>query len=148
MEVVIEGRELPGKASGVGDSRRRNVHVGVQRRKEAVGVVSGDAPEATWTLAVDVLDTDDGPDFRGAYVHGPRGDRFLYLSWGTFAPSGSFEIFRRAKLELSQIDPELINAARGEGTRLVGRLRLTAADGTPVSATVKPPALDWSVQQA
>jgi hypothetical protein len=147
VEVVIEGRDLPGKVCRVGDSRRANVHVGVQRRKETVDVVAGDAAEAGWTLNVDAVDTGDGFDFRGAYVHGPQGDRFLSLSWGTFTPAGDFEMFRRAKLELSGVDPALIQAANKEGAQLVGRLRLTAADGSPVAATVKPPALEWSVRQ-
>ena len=147
MEVVIEGRELPGKSCRMGDSRRGNVHVGVQRRNEVVELVPGDAPEATWTFAVDVIDTDGDPDFRGPFVHGPRGERFLYLSWGTVGPGGKFEMFRRAKLNLSNVDPELIGAAQAPGAQLVGRLGLTAPDGTPVAATVKAPTLEWSARQ-
>ena len=41
--------------------------------------------------------TDEGAiDFGGPFVHGRKGERFLYLSWGAVDPD--FEMFRRAKL--------------------------------------------------
>ena len=60
-----------------------NVHVAVQDGRDPVGLVPGDAKARAWDVDVRVVTTDDGHvDFRGAAVHGKRGDRFLYLTWG------------------------------------------------------------------
>jgi hypothetical protein len=144
MEVRIVGTELPGTRCDDGrNPAYENVHVGVQCRKDVVELVPGDAPGATWDLAVDVAPGDD-LDFRGPYVHGKRGDRFLYLSWGTVDRAGTFEMFRRAKLLLSPIDPAVVHEAAGEGRRLVGSVRLTDSCGLPRCASVKPDAMEWS----
>ena len=50
----------------------------------------------------------DGPDFRGPAVQGKRGERFLYLTWGDVGPDGEFEMFRRAKLMLDRVDPQVM----------------------------------------
>ena len=42
------------------------------------------------------------------------------------------------------LDPELIAAAAGAS--LVADLGLTMADGTPVCAAVRPPAIRWTVR--
>jgi len=61
--------------------------------------VPGDAPEAVFTFTIDAVTGDDGQiDFRGPFVHGKRGARFLYLSWGERFPDGRLQMFRRAKL--------------------------------------------------
>ncbi len=41
-------------------------------------------------------------DFRGPAVQGRKGDRFIYLTWGT-CPQESFSMFRRAKLMLNDL---------------------------------------------
>ena len=43
-------------------------------------------------------------DFKGPAVHGERGDRFLYLTWGDVDDYAHFRRFRRAKLMLNRID--------------------------------------------
>jgi hypothetical protein len=59
----------------------------------------GDAPAAGWRFEVEAKRAADGSiDFRGPLVSGRRGDRFLYLNWGTVAPDGTFQMFRRAKV--------------------------------------------------
>ena len=73
-------------------------------------------------------------------AQGRPGARFLYLSWGGIGPGGLHAMFRRAKLMLA---PELIAAAAGR--TLTGELALTAADGTPVCAAVRPPAVEWTI---
>ncbi len=133
---MIRGRELPG-ASRQGYDR---IGVGLQVRTEAVGVVPGDAPSARWETEVSVVDA----DFRGPAVHGRRGDRFVYLTWGDLS-DGGFEMFRRAKLMLSRVDPALV-AAAGEGRSLVADVVLTDEKGGPRCARVDPPAVRWSVE--
>jgi hypothetical protein len=92
---------------------------------------------------------DDGEiDFRGPFVHGKRGDRFLYLSWGTVGEANTFGMFRRAKLMLSAVDRAVLRAASRSGQRLVGRLGLTGGDGGPRCAAVRPPAITWTAERA
>jgi hypothetical protein len=81
-------------------------------------------------------------------VQGPKGERFVYLSWGTVDESGAFEMFRRAKLMLGAIEGDLISAADRPGHRLVGTLGLTGGDGGPRCAAVRPPMIDWTAAPA
>jgi hypothetical protein len=77
VDLRIVGHRPPGLAW----SCYQGVHVGVQRSPgEVVGLVPGDADEAVFELAVDVVRDDQGVDFRGPFVQGRRGERFLYLN--------------------------------------------------------------------
>ncbi len=81
-------------------------------------------------------------------MQGRRGDRFVYLSWGTVDGAGSFTMFRRAKLHFADIEPaELARAAADDSLVLVGRIRLTDGCGDPLCARVREPQLRWSVEQ-
>ena len=91
-----------------------------------------------------VVTTDDGGlDFRGPAVHGKRGERFLYLTWGEVPSDGSFLMFRRAKLMLGAVDPDLVKSAERSGAVLVATIDLTDATGGPRCARVDEPALVW-----
>ena len=137
MIIEIYGTNLPGRRFG----DYENVHVGVQRKAEVVELVPGDAETAVWE--VDVTVKDGAPvDFAGPFVHGKKGDRFLYLSWGAVTPG--FAMFRRAKLMLAAVDPGVVEEARQPGARLVCRLGLTGGDGGPRCAAIRPPHIDWS----
>jgi len=143
------GTGLPGLDCSLADSGvavYENVHVGLQRRAEVVEQFPGNTQEAVWEMDVDVVDKDGGIDFRGPFVQGKRGNRFLYLSWGTVDSEGRFEMFRRAKLMLGAIAGEIISAAGDPGSRLVGRLNLTGGDGGPLCAAVRPPFISWSIE--
>lgn len=94
MRLVIRGHHLPGRSCGP----NRDVHVGVQVRSGPHGLVPGDADRAEWIIDVG---TDDG-DFRGPAVHGRKGARCVYLTWGTYT-DGTFTMFRRAKLMLADL---------------------------------------------
>jgi hypothetical protein len=145
VRVVIEGFDLPGtrfcdRDGAVFDG----VHVGVQVGGEPFELVSGDAASARWQLDVDVVRGRDGElDFRGPSVHGRRGERFLYLTWGR-VHDGTFDMFRRAKLMLSAVNPRLI-ASVAAGGSLVGTVRLTDDRGGPRCARVDEPDLVWRV---
>ena len=128
---MIEGHDLPGRECGT----RRDVHVGVQERRDPVGLVPGDAPSARWVVDVEVVDRDGRPDFRGPAVQGRPGERFVYLTWGEY-DGQHFEMFRRAKLMLADVpDP-----SAGE---VVARVHLTDEQGMPRCARLRPPALTW-----
>lgn len=99
----------------------------------------GDATEAQWTADVRVIAHDDGPDFRGPAVHGKRGERFLYLTWGE-VDGQDFAMFRRAKLMLN----DLPAAADGVLDVLVD-VDLTDECGLPRCARLRGSAIRWSL---
>jgi Family of unknown function (DUF5990) len=146
IDLRIIGRRLPGLRWGCYDS----VHVGVQRQRQAeiVGLVPGDAAEAVFDLSVDVVTDGQGLDFRGPFVQGRRGERFVYLSWGEVGPHGGFEMFRRAKLHLSALAAGDVTRAVRAGSRIEAVLDLTDEHGGPVCAAVRPPRVQWRVPAA
>lgn len=147
MEVVIRGHDLPGRTFRVAAVPVHDVHVGVQIRDVPEQLVPADAPSATWTVDVRVkVDSDGGIDFAGPAVHGRRGERFLYLTWGDVGADGGFAMFRRAKLMLDTIDRDLIRTAQATAHRLVATIGLTDAHGGPRCARVDPPAMQWTVE--
>jgi len=124
--------------------------VGVQRRNQRdqlLGLVPGDAPFATWTLECIAVPSPSGVDFKGPYIQGPPGGRFIYLSWGTVDDANVFTLFRRAKLWFDAIPTSVIDSALESGV-LVGRLGLTDRKGNPVCAAVRPPVIEWSAETA
>lgn len=139
-ELRIHGHDLPGVSCG----SYQNVHVAIQLGRNAAELVRGDAREATWNTDIAIQHTDDGYDFRGPAVQGRRGDRFVYLTWGEVDVNGAFEMFRRAKLMLNRIDPDLIRTAIQRGSALVVSVHLTDQYGMPRCARVDPPAIVWA----
>jgi Family of unknown function (DUF5990) len=109
---------------------------------ELLALHPGDAPSAVWILECTTVARSTGVDIKGPYIQGrPRG-RFIYLSWGTVDAAGAFTLFRRAKLLLDAISPDVLDAAVQSG-RLVARLGLIDAEGHPLCALVRPPLVDW-----
>jgi hypothetical protein len=130
LRIRIVGDNLPGRRF----AEYADVHVGMQVDRDVPDPVPGDADVAIFEVPVTF--TDDR-DFRGKAVHGRRGERFLYLSWGDLA-SGRFEMFRRAKLHLSTIPADELT-----GGVVEGRLGLTDGSGGPRCASVRPPVIVW-----
>jgi hypothetical protein len=148
VQIRIEGSDLPGRSCGPGPDApggHHNVRVAVQGRKphDLLGLVAGDASSASWTLECTVAEGPGGVDCRGPQIQGPPGGRFIYLSWGAGEGAESFTMFRRAKLMLDAIPPDVIETAAELGL-LVGRLGLTDHKGHPLCAAVRPPLIEWS----
>jgi hypothetical protein len=145
LELHLIGHDLPGRTFCEHDA----VHVGVQERtrEHVVDLVPGDAPEARFTVRIQVILDGEEMDFRGPAVQGKRGERFVYLSWGQLHPDGTFQMFRRAKLFLADLPPDLVAHALATGTSLEGRLRLTGERGGPVCAWVRPPRITWQAAE-
>ena len=148
MKIRIEGFDPPGRHCGPGPGfpdGHSNIHVAVQGRKgqsDLFGLFPGDeAP--TWELDCAVVEPPPGTDLRGPQIQGAPRKRFIYLSWGVVATAAGFRLFRRAKLWLDAVPPDVMAAAveRGE---LAGRLGLSDAQGWPVCAAVRPPRITWS----
>ncbi len=114
--------------------------IGVQRGTEVEQI----AP-ATETAAfdVEVKLVDDGGDFRGPYVHGRRGDRFLYLVWGRVTPTATFDRFARSKVMLNDVPPDLRRPTRDR--RLVCTVQASRS-GAPASGRLRPGEVSWSLE--
>jgi hypothetical protein len=149
VKLTVIGTNLPGKTFCQPDgSTLENVCVGIQEGRDAVGLVPGDADSARWETEIRTVTADDGAvDFRGPAVHGVRGERFVYLTWGNLAAGGTFAMFRRAKLMLNRIDPDLVSRALADDSRLVCTVNLTDGRGGPRCARVDPPAISWTLDR-
>ena len=143
MRIVIEAHHLPGVDFVSQGVPLHNVHVAVQIGKQPVGLVRGDADSARWEIDVRTVIADGSVDVRGPAVHGKKGERFLYLTWGDVGAGDSFAMFRRAKLMIGDIEPELLAAAARDDGLLIASLPLTDEHGCPRCARVKPPVIRW-----
>lgn len=82
---------------------------------------------------------DGSPNFLGPFVHGPTGERFVYIDIGTAAGQLDSCWTRRIKVPLRRIGWDAVKSGKQLETRIPG----TGKDGTPTCATVKPFA-GWS----
>ena len=142
----IVGTDLPGRSCAPSDAPERygNVHVAVQRGREPFEPFPGDAPEAAWQFDLTTRPGPDGGiDVGGPFAQGRRGERFMYLTWGAVDGLGHFTMFRRAKLMLGDIDPEMLVAAIRDDGVLVASLSLTDQRGGARCARVRPPGISW-----
>ncbi|WP_328315913.1 DUF5990 family protein [Streptomyces sp. NBC_00388] len=149
MQIRIEASGLPGRTSPA-FADAVDIHVGVQakdRPGEVAGAHAGDLPSARWTLECTTAPGADGPLVSGPYIQDRFGGRFVYLSWTTAGPDGTATMFRRAKLMLDAVGPEVLEAAVRSG-RLTARLRLTDAAGQPLCGAVRPPLVTWEAGPA
>lgn len=121
MRLMIRGHRLPGLTCGL----HTNIHVGLQVCKDPVDLVPADAAAALWTTDLQT----EGGDFRGPAVHGRRGERFVYLTWGT-VEGASFTMFRRAKIMLDELP--------AEAEEVTLDVDLTDESGMPRCARVQP----------
>jgi hypothetical protein len=124
VRLVIRGHHLPGRTCGSYD----DVHVGLQVGRDPEGLVPSDADRTEWVTEI----RSDGTDFRGPAVQGPKGARFVYLTWGT-GKDGTFTMFRRAKLMLAEL-PRGVDAVTVD-------VDLTDERGMPRCARLSAPAL-------
>jgi hypothetical protein len=153
IQIRIEAAGFPGRSCGPSPERPggyHNIHVGVQRRDrpgELLGLQPGDATAAVWELEATATAGAAGTDLRGPYISGRPGRRFIYLSWGAVDDTGTFTMFRRAKLELDAVAPATLAAALRSG-QLTGTVQLTDARGNPVCAALRPGQISWSAPGA
>lgn len=79
------------------------------------------------------------PNFLGPFVHGPTGERFIYIDIGTCAGQTGTHWSRRLKIPLKGITSDAIDTALADD-RLMFEARVagTGKDGGPTCGTVKP----------
>jgi len=141
LRVRIQATRLPGRSCGP----YRDVAVGFVPKTGCSPdtFVPADARSARWETEVEVFARNGAPAFRGPSVNGPAHERFLYLTWIGRLGSAPPAMFRRAKLRLDAIPAATLAQALQTGL-LVARLGLTAPDGMPLCASVRPPVIEWS----
>jgi hypothetical protein len=147
VRLIIRGHNLPGRQWGCEAEWHDNIHVGIQERRDPVGLVAGNSRSAGWDVHITVVTADDGlVDFRGPAVQGKRGARFVYLTWGDVGDDGTFSMFRRAKLLIDDEMTRLFRAAQRSNRSVVATVDLTGDRGGPRCARLKPPALALAVE--
>ena len=137
----IVAHTLPGTTCGPYTAIR--VGLPTKPGRDPEETVPADLSEATFETRIQVGEKDGAAAFRGPGVNGPRGEKFVYLTWIGSRGGAAPAMFRRAKLRLDAVPAEILAEAVRSGV-LVGRLGLTAGDGMPLCASVRPPVITWS----
>jgi len=151
MVIQVDGRNLPGITCNPGPNTGlyENIHVGIGPLGKPNELFRGDATSTSWRVDIRVVVESDGSlDYRGPMVSGKRGDRFIYLNWGTVARGGEFRLMRRAKVDLSALDPLIVRQALDESAELHCAVDLTDAKGNPTCTRFRPPATSWLVVES
>ena len=92
-----------------------------------------------FTVRVKAASKGAAPNFLGAFVQGPTGERFIYIDIGTYAGQTGTGWSRRLKVPLRGITWEMIDRVLAdEESLLETRVPGTGKDGGPTCATVKP----------
>ena len=140
IEVICT--ELP----GIRFADYEPVYLGIQQGVDVIDAVPGDQKRVVFKPVFRIGKQPDGsPNFLGPFAHGPAQQRFFYLSWGVMHQNQRFEMFRRAKIHLSQLRWEQIQKAISRETALKVTLKLTGTKGDPVCGSVKGANIEWSV---
>jgi hypothetical protein len=110
----------------------------LQQGKDAlVNPVLSTGSDISFDFTVGYLLADGALDFRGPFVQGPRGARFVYINSGGLADQANSGWRRRAKIALGGISSDLINALNAQpGQVLCTHIAGKAKDGGPPAASV------------
>ncbi|MDX1933858.1 MAG: DUF5990 family protein [Capsulimonadales bacterium] len=121
------------------------LRVGVQERDMIVqdAPVTDEPLVFTMPVRMTVAPATEEIDFGGPFVHGRRGERFLYLCWGERDAAGNWHGVRRAKIPLARLDRGRLLAALRQPT-IEFSLRCVDAKGGPICATVPPDAIEMT----
>jgi hypothetical protein len=105
---------------------------------ETVQTQRSDGSDLHFDFTAGVRTAGSSPDFRGPFIQGPAGGRFVYICIGTWAGQTDTPFSRRLKIPLTGITPDMIRRAdSGKCAVLETRVQGTGRDGTPACASVK-----------
>jgi hypothetical protein len=125
------------------------VRFAVQRGKSELLDPMDERPEAIqfeFSLRLGTPLPDGSANFLGEFAQGTPADRFIYVNSGTLAGQADSIWTRRAKLKLASIPrPVIEGAVSSSETIIQARVVGTMGDGGPVCASVKSPAIEWSL---
>jgi hypothetical protein len=148
-EAILSGRvdaiDLPGNYLG----DQIPLLVGIQHGQEIRQITPlASADTASFDFEFALAGEGDSVDVRGPFVHGRKGDRFVYLVWGHPTQDDPFVRYARTKLMFNDIPMDLmLTVADGSaGGVLVCTLQATSDKGTESSGTVRPPRVSWAIE--
>ena len=105
---------------------------------ETVQTQRSDGHDLQFEFSAQARTSGSAADFRGPFIQGPAGGRFVYIDIGTIAGQADTPWSRRLKIPLTGITSHMIRRASGaEGVFLEARVPGTGRDGTPACASVK-----------
>lgn len=107
------------------------VDYAVQKGKTAAHEAEQRQRSTGGDLQFDVVVKTERGDFRGPYVQGPKGGRFIYIGIGTAAGQFDSVWTRRLKVPLTGLTPE-------PSVSYQARISGTGRDGSPSCATIQP----------
>ena len=124
----------------------QSVMFALQRGKdELVDKTLSSGADLAFSFVVNYVLADDQPDFRGPFVQGPRGGRFVYINSGELADQASSPWRRRAKIPLGGIQSRLLaECASTPSLILSAHIAGRSKDGGPPAASV-PLLKNWEV---
>lgn len=145
MIVEIRGTNPPGRRCNPSTEHGPydDVNVGLGRYTDPVGLVPGDTEDAVWRIVVRVARRQGELDYRGPQVDGKRGNRHIYINWLNREIGGELRLFRRGKIMLDGLDPDLIDRAESTDAALTCSVSLTNDKGHPTTRAFRPHELDW-----
>lgn len=126
------------------------VDFGVQKGKgnpyETVQTQRSKGKDLSFEFTVRVKTGVGAPNFLGPFVHGPTGERFIYIDIGTCAGQTETVWSRRLKIPLRGVTSDMIERVLLDANSLLEtRVAGTGKDGSPTCGTVKPFA-GWNVR--
>jgi hypothetical protein len=116
----------------------RDVMFALQRGKdELVDQTRSTGADVVFNFTVGYLLTADALDFRGPFVQGPRGGRFVYVNAGQLAGQDDSPWRCRAKIALGGISAGLVAALQANPSNvLCARIAGKGKNGGPPAASV------------
>lgn len=145
MIVEIRGANPPGRRCDPAPEHGpyEDINVGLGRHTDPVGLVPGDTEDAVWRIVVRVAKRHGELDYDGPQVDGKRGNRHIYINWLNREVGGQLQLFRRGKIMLDGLDPNLVERAESTGAALTCTVNLTNDQGHPTTGFFRPHELDW-----
>ena len=117
-----------------------DVDYGLQKGRgsiyETVQTQRSDGGDLRFEFDAEIKASGAATDFRGPFVQGPAGGRFVYLDIGAYAGQTGTPWSRRMKVPLGGITADMIRHA-ARGAVLEASVPGTGRDGTPACASVK-----------
>jgi hypothetical protein len=144
IEIVIEivCTNLPGEEWD-GHSTLR---LGIQRDDEIIEAASAGSTRVVFRPVLRARrNTDGSANFLGAFAHGPRPERFIYLVWAIVQGKLPVRMVGRVKLHLNHIQWASVEKAADAKKPIWVTLALTNAKGKPVMASVRPDVAKWEL---
>ena len=140
IQVQIICQNLPGDQF----QGRTSVRLGIQKGDRVIDDVGAGATSATFLASIRVVRNPETGmlNFLGPYTQGTPQERFIYLCWGE-RKNESWDGFRRAKLPLRPLSPEVVEKALTDGQSITVVIDMRDSKGEPLCATIKSDKVAW-----